>query len=63
MPPCGIKSPQKTSIFGRLTYLTVQSNYILLGYHSLRCLYPDAWFSNRLYPLAFVSTSVFLDAR
>mmetsp|Transcript_23953 Transcript_23953/g.71848 ORF Transcript_23953/g.71848 Transcript_23953/m.71848 type:complete len:220 (+) Transcript_23953:222-881(+) len=55
MPPCWLKSPSKTHVFGRLTYLTVQSNFILFTYHALRIAYPDGRYADRAFPLAFAS--------
>ena len=53
MPPCWLRSPQKTRVFGRWTFLTNQSNAILVCYHALRFAAPAHALARRAYPLAF----------
>lgn len=52
-PPPRLKSPVKTKVFGRWTFLTVQSNVLLTCYHSLRFVWPECALAKRGFPLAF----------
>jgi hypothetical protein len=53
MPPPAIKEPERVALFGRLTYLTVQSNLFCCAFHALRLWRPDSTLVTRLHPLAF----------
>ena len=53
MPPPRLKSPDKTRYFGRLTFLTVQSNVLMTAYHVVRLVAPASALAVRCYPLAF----------
>ena len=53
MPPPRLKAPVTTRLAGSLTYLTVQSNWIMTCYHMLRFLLPGNYLAQHAFPLAF----------
>jgi hypothetical protein len=53
MPPPALKEPERVAVYGRLTYLTVQSNMICCAFHALRCWKPASAIATQLHPLAF----------
>ena len=55
LPHPRLKLPRKTKYGGRLTFLTFQSNMIMLLYHHLRAFAPDAYLAVHAYPLAFAA--------
>lgn len=53
MVPPKIRKPLACKYFGRLTFLTVQSNVLLTLYHALRYVSPESFVAVHAYPLAF----------
>jgi len=51
LPPASTKS--RCRVFGHYTFLTSQSNLILLAYHGLRLVAPESWLATHAFPLAF----------
>lgn len=53
MPPPELIMPERVAVYGRLTFLTVQSNTICCVFHVLRLWQPASNLVTRLHPLAF----------
>ena len=49
------RKPQACQYFGRLTFLTVQSNILLTLYHALRHARPESYIAVHAYPYAFAA--------
>ena len=49
------RKPQACQYFGRLTFLTVQSNILLTLYHALRHVRPESYIAVHAYPYAFAA--------
>jgi hypothetical protein len=55
MVPAKKRKPQACQYFGRLTFLTVQSNILLTLYHALRHVRPESYIAVHAYPYAFAA--------
>ena len=55
MVPAKKRKPQACQYFGRLTFLTVQSNVLLTLYHALRYARPESYIAVHAYPYAFAA--------